>query len=77
MLLLSSLAFAESRGGGHPEPSSEMKAAFEACKSSGKPGDTAFDSCMESKGFKKPQGGGPGGGRPGQDEQQGSSSVSQ
>lgn len=41
--------------GNRSEMSTEMKAAFEACKSSGKPGETAFDSCMESKGFKNQQ----------------------
>lgn len=49
--------------GDRPQISAEMKAAFEACKASGKPGDTAFDTCMESKGFKKPAGG-PGHGQP-------------
>lgn len=42
--------------GDHPQVSAEMKAAFEACKSQGRPGDTAFDSCMSSKGFKRPDG---------------------
>lgn len=41
---------------GRPEVSAEMKAAFEACKTTGKPGDTAFESCMTSKGFTKPSG---------------------
>jgi hypothetical protein len=55
--LLSSVAFAQQGPqGSRPEPSAEMKAAFEACKSSGKPGDTAFESCMSSKGFAKPSG---------------------
>lgn len=40
-----------------PPMSADMKAAFDACKAQGKPGDTAFDSCMSSKGFKKPEGG--------------------
>ena len=40
-----------------PPMSAEMKAAFEACKSKGRPGETAFDECMTSKGFTKPQGG--------------------
>ena len=50
--------------GDRPPISAEMKAAFEACKSSGKPGDTAFDSCMSSKGFTKPTGAPPQGGHP-------------
>lgn len=50
--------------GDRPAISAEMKAAFESCKSSGKPGDASFDSCMESKGFKKPSGNPPQGGHP-------------
>lgn len=46
------------QGGGPPPMSAEMKAAFDACKAQGKPGDTAFDNCMTSKGFKRPEGGG-------------------
>lgn len=42
--------------GNHPPPSAEMKVAFEACKELGRPGETAFDNCMQSKGFKKPEG---------------------
>lgn len=57
--VLSVSAFAQTANqqqlkGDRPQISAEMKAAFEACKASGKPGDTAFDTCMESKGFKKP-----------------------
>lgn len=58
-----SMVWAQSSNGAPPKPndmppvSAEMKAAFEACKSQGKPGDTAFDACMTSKGFKKPEGG--------------------
>lgn len=61
LVLQSSLAMAGSAsapsGDGRPAPppmSAEMKAAFEACKSKGRPGETAFDDCMTSKGFKKP-----------------------
>jgi len=44
-------------GQGNPPPmSAELKAAFEACKAQGKPGDAAFETCMASKGFKKPEG---------------------
>lgn len=43
--------------GGPPAMSAEFKAAFDACTSQGKPGDSAFESCMTSKGFKKPEGG--------------------
>jgi hypothetical protein len=45
------------QSGGPPPASAEMKAAFDACRSQGKPGDTAFDTCMASKGFKRPEGG--------------------
>jgi hypothetical protein len=43
--------------GNPPQLSAELKAAFEACKSQGKPGDSAFEACMTSKGFKRPSGG--------------------
>ncbi|HIV69764.1 MAG TPA: hypothetical protein H9903_02410 [Candidatus Aquabacterium excrementipullorum] len=56
-----SLAHAESQNNGSgdgrgspPQASAEMKAAFEACQTKGKPGDQAFEDCMTSKGFKKP-----------------------
>ncbi|QFI53651.1 hypothetical protein [Aeromonas simiae] len=39
-----------------PQISAEMKAAFNACKESGRPGGEDFDSCMASKGFAKPEG---------------------
>ena len=59
MSVLTMSAFAQT-GNQQQEPkverstiSVDMKAAFESCKSSGKPGDASFDSCMESKGFKK------------------------
>ncbi|GAB4060144.1 hypothetical protein [Uliginosibacterium sediminicola] len=42
--------------GGQPPLSAELKAAFDACKPQGKPGDAAFEACMSSKGFKKPEG---------------------
>lgn len=58
--VLSMSAFAQTANqppkGDRPPISAEMKAAFEACKTNGKPGDATFDSCMESKGFKKPTG---------------------
>lgn len=65
--LCATLAHAESKSGSSsgddrgapPAASAEMKAAFEACKSKGKPGDQAFEDCMTSKGFKKPEGGEP------------------
>jgi hypothetical protein len=51
--------------GGQPAaPTPEMKAAFEACKSQGKPGEAAFDACMTARGFKKPEGQHGGGHRP-------------
>ncbi|MGR6806342.1 hypothetical protein ACU6VI_08620 [Sphaerotilus natans] len=66
-LLLSAACWADTPGGGSapsgtpPQASAEMKAAFEACKAQGKPGDSAFESCMSSKGFKRPEGKPPGG----------------
>jgi len=65
-LLGAAASWAQSSGGGSgsggapgnpPQVSAELKAAFEACKSQGKPGDAAFEACMTSKGFKRPSGG--------------------
>lgn len=70
MSVLTMSAFAQTANqpqgpkGDRPAISAEMKAAFEACKASGKPGDTAFDTCMSSKGFTKPTGTPPQGGHP-------------
>lgn len=43
------------------EMSAEMKAAFESCEESGKPGAVAFDGCMAELGFARPMGAAPGG----------------
>lgn len=43
------------------EMSAEMKAAFESCKESGKPGEVEFDGCMAELGFARPTGAAPGG----------------
>jgi len=64
-LLLASASWAETPSGNMPsgnppQVSAEMKAAFEACKSQGRPGDSAFESCMSGKGFKRPEGKPPG-----------------
>ncbi|BEU98022.1 hypothetical protein ACDW_37270 [Acidovorax sp. DW039] len=60
LALLAAAAQAQPSGpppsGERPPISAEMKAAFEACMSQGKPGDAAFDACMTAKGFKKPEG---------------------
>lgn len=55
LALLAAAAQAQPSGE-RPPVSAEMKAAFEACMSQGKPGDAAFDACMTAKGFKKPEG---------------------
>jgi hypothetical protein len=39
-----------------PPVNAELQAALEACKSKGKPGDSAFEECMTSKGLQKPAG---------------------
>lgn len=41
--------------GPHEMPAA-MKAAFDICKKSGRPGDSKFEACMASKGFKRPDG---------------------
>lgn len=33
----------------------KVKAAFEECKVQGRPSSEAFESCMQSKGFKRPE----------------------
>jgi len=38
------------------EMSAEMKAAFESCKESGKPGEDELDSCLAELGFARPGG---------------------
>ncbi|WP_429110663.1 hypothetical protein [Aeromonas media] len=43
------------------EMSAEMKAAFESCEESGKPGEVEFDGCMAELGFARPTGAAPGG----------------
>ena len=51
------LVWAQPSGGGdRPPMSADLKAAFEACHAQGHPGDSAFEACMASKGFKKPEG---------------------
>lgn len=37
------------------EMSAEMKAALDSCRESGKPGDSAFESCMAEQGFARPE----------------------
>lgn len=55
---LISLTPANAQQGNPPSDGPDgLSEAMEACKSEGKPGDSAFDSCMSSKGFEKPQGG--------------------
>ena len=51
-VMLSGTAMADEK---RPEPRPEMKAAFEACQATAKPRSDAFDACMSSKGFKKPE----------------------
>lgn len=38
-----------------PALNGAIKAAFDECKALGRPGESAFTTCMESKGFKKPE----------------------
>lgn len=56
-----------------PKGPAGLEAAMEACKSQGQPGDSAFEACMTSKGFKKPSGPPPSGGRPGENSDSSSS----
>ena len=57
LMFPAAFAWAQSGGGGdRPPVSAALKAAFEACQAQGHPGDAAFDACMASKGFKKPEG---------------------
>jgi hypothetical protein len=67
LLVISSISFAHDQDGDKGEhkkrfqPTPEMKAAFESCRSSvtqdanGRPDREAFKKCMEDKGFKRPE----------------------
>lgn len=66
LFLATATAMAADQGSRTPpkpprEMSAEMKAAFESCKESGKPGEAEFDSCMAELGFARPTGAAPGG----------------
>lgn len=68
--LFSASSFAEMQmpqGGQGMQKNPQIEAALQSCASStskdsqGRPDRTAFEACMTAKGFKKPEGRGPGG----------------